>query len=434
MHYTEKRLPQSQMEITITVTSEEMRAFYDAALKDIVRTAEIGGFRPGKAPAEIVKKKIGEFSIWEKASVKAAEKTYPEVLQELEKKEGEAFEPIGAPKIVVTKLVPNESMEYRAEIALLPVIDLGNYEEIARKINKEKKETVVTEKEVTDSIEWLRKTRATLRAVARPAMRDDRVEIDFEARMAGIALPNGSTKGHSLFIGDGTFMPGFEDALVGMKEGETKTFTLTAPVDYIEPSLREKKIDFTVTVRNIQERLLPEFSDSFAVGLGNFADKTALEKSIREGIMAEKTEKEQERMRIRIADAIAEKVQPEIPGILKERELQKMVAELQTSVTRMGIDWTTYLQNLGKTEELLRKDWEKDAVRRVKIALILRGVAKKAGLEPTEEEIQAAANQNVARLGVSEEDFAKIDKQAFQEYNMVSARNEKVFQYLENLA
>lgn len=433
MHYTVKHLPQSQIEITVTVPPEEMRAFYETALKSVTRTAEVEGFRPGKAPAEIVKKKVGDFAIWEEASVKAAEKTYPEIIRELQEKEGDAFEPIGAPRVRVTTLVPNEAMEYRAELALLPTIDLGNYGETARKINKEKEEVAVTEKEVADSVEWLRKSRATLRAVARPAARDDRVEIDFEARLGEAPLPNGSAKNHTLFIGEGSFMPGFEDTLIGMNAGETKTFAITAPADYVEPSLRGKSIDFTVTMRDIQERLLPELTDSFAVGLGNFADVSALEKSIREGIAAEKEEKERERMRIRIADAIAESIRAEIPDTLKERELQKMTAELQTSITRMGIDWTAYLQNLGKTEELLRKDWEKDAVRRVKIALILRSIAKRAGLEPTEEEIQAAANQNVARLGVTEEDFTKIDKEAFQEYNIVSARNEKVFRYLEEL-
>lgn len=462
MHYSTTTLQKSEMEIKIELSAEETTRSTKRILNEACQTAEVDGFRKGKAPLELVKQKLGEAELSSRAVLRAIQDSYPEIIKEITEKSGPDFEPIGTPEIHVTKFIEGSGLSYVARISLLPALNLMEYKKTAKEILAEKRAQEVSEKEIDESILWLRKSRAQEITVARPAAMGDRVEIDFEARVGGALLDQGRSQNHPLIIGEGRFIAGFEEELVGMKEGETKTFSIVAPKDYKEESLRDKVIDFQVSMKLVQKHVLPEANDEFASGLGRFDNIADLTSSIRQGILAEKEKKERDRIRIKIIEAIAEKTSAEIPDILVGRELEKMIAELKDGIQRTGLDWTTYLANIKKSEEELKKGWVKDAERRVKIALVLRRIARTEKIEPTEEEIQEATNKTVARLGISEEDFEKIDpvrsrtrthpvrgntangagasatsngidRNAFLEYNTTVARNEKVFRFLENL-
>ncbi|MFY9462344.1 MAG: trigger factor [Candidatus Sungiibacteriota bacterium] len=433
MQYHITKLPKSEVELSVKLEAEEMRSYRAKALAEAGRSIEIEGFRKGKAPAEIVKKKVGEARLAERASVLAMEKTYPEIIKELSAKEAEGFEPIGAPEVRVTKMVEGGPLEYKARLAILPEIRLPDYKNIAESTNAEKRKSEVAEEEIEKALLWLRDSRASLITVARPAEKGDRVEIDFEAGLNGATLENGKSQNHPLIIGEGKFMPGFEEELIGMKADEEKRFSVEAPKDYIEPGLAGKKLDFTVQMKLIQEKNLPELSDEFAKGLGNFDNLEALRNNIREGLAMEKEEKERSARRIKIVEAIAAQISAELPDLLINRELDKMTGELRSSIERTGMQWPDYLGHIKKSEEALRKDWEKDAVRRVKIALVLRKIGRVEKIEPTEEEIREATTETVSRVGINGEEFKKIDRAAFLEYNTTIARNEKVFKFLENL-
>lgn len=432
MHYHITKLPKSEIEIRVELGADEMRSFREKALKEAGERLAIEGFRKGKAPQELVHKKIGEAALQEEATRLAVEKTYPEIIKALSDKE-ENFEPVGAPKVEITKTASAGALEYTARVAVLPEIILPAYKNTAKAINAEKREITVAEEEVRKTIELLRDSRAALITVMRPAQTGDRVEIDFDASVAGLTLENGKSQNHPLVIGERKFIPGFEDELIGMKTGNEKRFSLEAPKDYIERSLAGKKLDFAVKMKLIQEKKLPELSDAFAQGLGKFENLEALKKNIREGLAMEKDEKERSERRIKIIEAIAAEIQAELPELLINRELDKMLAELRSSIERMGLQWPEYLGHIKKSEEDLRKDWVKDATRRIKIALVLKKIGQAENIEPTKEEIQEATTQTVSRLGLDEEGFKKIDRTAFLEYNTTIARNEKVFKFLENI-
>ena len=222
MRYNTTPLPKSEIELAVTIEPQEFERFQKKALEEAVAEAEIDGFRKGKAAPELVKKKIGESRLFERASVLGVEDTYPRILKEVAEK-GPDFEPIGAPKVHLTKLNAGGGLEYKARLSILPLFQLPDYKKIAKVIFEKKEEVEISEKEIVNALDWLRNSRAKEITVARPAQRGDRLEIDFEAAVGGVMLENGRSKNHPLIVAEGRLLPGFEQALIGMKTAETKS-------------------------------------------------------------------------------------------------------------------------------------------------------------------------------------------------------------------
>ncbi len=433
MNYTLEKASSTQITVIVSAPYLELEPLLAKAAEKISNEVEIEGFRKGKAPYELIKQKIGEFKILEEAARMHIQKNFTTILEEVEKKEydGKSFEPVGEPTIGITKLASGSDLEYKITVSILPPIELPDYKAVAKKVFAGKRIETAADKEVESAVEWLRESRAKLITVTRPAEKGDRVEIDYSASLGGAKLAGFESKNHPLVLGQGRFIPGFEENITGMKEGEEKTFTLAVPPDFADRSVAGKNLEFTAKVKLVQGREIPEWSDDFAKSLGNFTSAAAAEKSIREGLQAENEEKEQERLRIAAIEAIAEAAKAEIPEALIDRELGKMTAELEASITRMGLNFDDYLSHLKKSRDDLKKEWRKDAERRVKIALVLREIARREKITPTPDEVQEAVNRTVTHQGLTEEDIKKIDREAFIDYNRGVARNEKVFIFLE---
>ncbi len=430
-----KRLPHSSVEIAVLVSADAVKNELSKAAEELSHSLDIPGFRKGHVPYEKVKERVGEFAVYERAAELLIRKRYSEVLEaaaEEEKKSGRTFEPVGSPEITITKLALGEQLEFTIMLGTMPEISLPDYQSMARRVMQEKKEEKVSEKEIDDTIRWLRESRATYVTVSQPAEKGSACEIDFETFLDGVRLEQGDSKSHPVVLGEGKFIQGFEDELVGMLSGETKEFSLVVPKDYFEKSLLGKKLDFKVTMKLIQQRELPEFSDEFVRGLGNnFTSAENARKSITEGLALEKQKKEQDRNRIKIIDTIADAVSIDIPQVLLDAEKKKMIQELRQGIERMGLQWDQYLINIKKTEDELKKSWDTDALRRVKIALVLRAIADKEHIHPTDEEVQHETNKIVAQSGFDEQEIKKIDKESLRQYAYGIVRNEKVFAFLE---
>ena len=183
----------------------------------------------------------------------------------------------------------------------------------------------------------------------------------------------------------------------------------------------------------VQERILPELTDEFAKNLGNFSSLEALKINIREGIGQEKKEKENQRIRMIIIEKIADRATIEIPEILVERELDKMLDELKSSIAQMGMKWEDYLLHIKKNPEELRKEWHEEAQKRVRIALSLREIANREKIDPTEEEIKERADQYLAQFKTAKQAEQSIDPEELQEYARGILRNEKVFEFFEGV-
>lgn len=435
MEYKLYPLPQSEAEIHVVLPFSEFEAHVKRAAQIISEHVEIEGFRKGKAPFDIVKNRVGESKIYEEAAEIAVRKTYAEALHKLVTSNQLLVmnPPIGKPEVTVTKLAPGSDLEYKIRLALLPNVVLPDYQKIARENRAGKKEVGVTEEEIEKTIAWLIDSRTKLIAVDRAAKERDAVEVDFEVRHGGVKIEGGESRNHPMIIGKGKFVPGFEDHLIGMRAGEEKQFTLHVPDDWYEKGLAGKMLDFSTTMKVVQDQVKPEVNDEFAKGLGNFSSLEALRASIKDGMMQEKTEKERERIRILMIEEIAKKATAEIPPVLIETEITKMLDELHAGITDMGMKWEDYLMQIKKTPEELAKGWRGDADKRVKIALSLRAIGEKEHITVGKEEIESRANQFLARFKSSGEAGKNVDQEELREYTRGVLKNEKVFELLETI-
>lgn len=419
-----KKLPKSKMEITVEVSYEDLRPYVEQSLNEFAKATEIKGFRPGKAPKQIVEREVGAMKIYQEGAILAIKKLYPQIISD------NKIEAIGEPKIEITKLAPENPLEFKAEITVLPEIKLGDYQKIREKKNK----VEITDERVGEELKKLQASRAKLVTVRRPAQKGDRVEVDFTVRVEGVKIEGGESRNHPLTIGEGHFVPGFEDNLVGLKEGDAKKFNLAFPKDYYKKELADKSAEFDVKMIVVQEKVLDELNDEFAKNLGKFKDLADLKNSIKEGLTLEEQEKETERVRFKIIEQVVNASEIETPELLVHAEIHKMLDEYAANIENMGIKFETYLAKIGKTVDDLEKEWEGQAEKRVKINLALREIANREKIEAADKEMEEEINKVLATFHSVEEAEQKIDMERLKEYTRGMIMNRKVFELLEKIA
>jgi len=425
-----KKLPKSQIEFEVSIPSAEWEKYLDVVSKEASEEFNIAGFRPGKAPQNIIEQKVGKGEILNSASQKAVEKSYGEYVAK------EKLEVIGAPQVEIEKIEEGKDLQYKVTVAVMPKGKLGNkYKAQIKKINAENKDKKITieEKEVDLELEKLANSRAKLITVRREAQKNDNVEIDFSVAMDGKNIEKGSSKNHPLVIGQGLFIPGFEDNLVGMAEGAEKEFTLNFPSDYHEKNLAGKPAVFKVKLNLVQEREIPKIDDVFAKSLGNFADLLALKSKLKENMEHEQKHKQAEKIRNDYVEAIVANLEVELPDVLVESEAEKMIEEFAGQIQSMGMDLEKYLEQLKKTRADLKKDWQPQAEKRVKSALALKEAVLADEIKADTKEIEAEANKTLQYYKKIEHAEKQIDMQRLYNYTKGVLENEKLFKLLGKL-
>ncbi|KKS66044.1 MAG: trigger factor, trigger factor [Parcubacteria group bacterium GW2011_GWC1_43_12] len=429
MNITTKKLPHSEIEMLIELDPQEWGGFFNKAAKELSQNLEIPGFRPGKAPQNLAERHLGEGKILERAADSAIRDSY------FKAAEREGIFPVSAPKIQVLKIAKGNSFEFKANVSVMPQIEIGDYKKISQgeKIKKPN-EIKLDQKEIESAIEWIRNSRTKYAAVSRAARKGDRAEVDFAAKREGKIISEGESKNHPLVLGEGKFVPGFEEKLEGMKEGEEKKFSLIFPNDFHDKELANKQIDFEVKMKIVQEAQKPELNDEFAKSLGGFESFEALKKSVSEGMKKEKEQKEKESWRAKILEKIARNSKADIPAVLIDSELSKMEQEMEMSVSEMGLDFETYSRNIKKTREELKEEWLPKAKSRVMAALVLGEIAKKENINVPESEVEEEANKFLLRYPDIKAARNQIDMDRLKEYTRGSLVNEKVFKRLEEFS
>lgn len=414
-----KNLPKSEVELTINLSPEEMANYIDTACRELSRQTNIKGFRPGAAPNDMVIRELGQDKINQAAFNIAVKENYQKAVTD------KHLEPINDPKIIIEK--QDEGLTFKAVVAVLPKVELGDYKKI-----KVPAETIkIEEKEISNVLEDIKKTRAQNTTVSRPAQTGDRVEIDFKVKRDGVIIDSGESQQHPLILGEGHFISGFEKELEGLKENEVKNFSLVAPADYHNKELAGQKLDFEVKMNLVQERKLPELTDEFVKTLGSFEKAEDLKQNVREGLKMEKEMKARDERRQKIALALVKDANADLPDELINMEIEKMTAELSDSLARMNLTLDSYLTHLKKSFEELKKDWRPQAEQRVKVALALKEVAKRENIEVSEEEIEAKLAQLLRSAPPMQPD-QNLDLTVLRGYVRGLIRNDKVFELLEN--
>ncbi|NTU99363.1 trigger factor, partial [Candidatus Falkowbacteria bacterium] len=366
MKVERKDLGKGQVELLIELPAEDFAKYLPKAVEKISAEIKVEGFRPGKASFEVLKAKVGEQAIWEEAARFAINKTLGKAMEQEIKEQV-----VGQPEVDVVKLAPNNPLEYKVVVALLPEVTLGQYKDLGIKKEKVK----VDEKDVEKLLGELREMRIKEVASDEPIGETDKVVVDINMSIDNVPLEGGQAKDTAVVMGKGYVVAGFDKKLVGAKKGDEREFSLRFPDDHHQKNMAGKMIDFKVKIKDIFKRDLPELNDDFAVSFG--AKKMeALKEDIKKSIENEKGAQMAQKSEIELLNKLIDtsKFGP-IPEVLIERELHAMLHELEHDVENQGAKFDDYLTSIGKTRSQLKLDMAPDAMKRVKSAIIIRQVA-----------------------------------------------------------
>ena len=425
-----KKLPASQIEFEIVVPSAQWEKHIDSVVAEASQEIKVAGFRPGKAPRNLVEQKVGKAAILSNAAEKAVKASYVDFVTK------EKLEVLGSPQVELLELEEGKDLKYKATVAVMPKVTVKeSYVKGIKKINEEFKDKSpkVDEKEMELELEKLANSRVQLVTVMRPAAKDDNVEVDFEVLIGGVPIENGTSKKHNIVIGRGVFIPGFEEQVIGMSEGEEKEFELTFPENYHKKDLAGKPATFKVKMNLVQERKTPKLTDEFAAGLGKFKDLEDLKKNMREGMEHENEHKIKDEKRASYLDEIIKNADTDLPEILITEETHKMEHELEQQLSGMGMSLDQYLTQLKKTRADLEKDWQPQAKKRVMSALVLTEVAKMQEIAAESAEVEAEMNKTLQYYKGVKDMEKNIDMERLYSFSKGVLENEKVFEYLEKI-
>ncbi len=410
--------------LKIELLPDELKPHIERATKRVSKAVKVPGFRPGHVPYDVLIKHVSEMEIYQEAVDDILQDTLPTVVQR------EKVEFVGKPAVAVETLAPGNPMVYTATFALMPSVDAKNYKTVKVKKNEVK----IDDAKVKKTMEDLRKMRSKTEPVERAAEKGDQVTIDFDITQGGVPFEGGQGKAVPVTLGEGYFIPGFEEQLTGMKAAETKKFKITFPKDYSAKHLAGKECDVTATVKAVNKMILPELDDAFAKEL-NFASLIELTEQITGNIKLELVAKADQEYEAAVIEKVVEQASFDpIPQLMIEYELDRMFEELQQQVEEQGAKMEDYLQHIKKTKEELRTTWKEHADKRIKSALVIKVVAEQENITVPEEEITAEQERRKAAYKESPETLKQLESMEYRGYLRTTMRNQKALEKMKDYA
>lgn len=378
-----KRTDTSQTEVELVISSdkeqlEKLKAHAVGHFKDKVK---VQGFRPGKAPAKILEKNIDQNQLQQEFLQEAIETLYRQAAIK------EDVKPLNSPEITVSKFVPYTELEFSATFEILPPVKLGDYS----KIKKTAPKVEVSAKEVSDVIDNLRTRVAKKESTDKPAMNGDEVLIDFEGvDEKGEKVAGASGTDYPLALGSKTFIPGFEEGLVGVKKNDKRDLKLSFPKDYHAANLAGTKITFKVSVKDVKAIVLPAADDAFAGTVGPFKTLADLKKDIKTQLKEQKTQEASNKVKDEIIEELVKKTKLVLPPSLVADQIESLAQDMRQNLTYRGITLPEYLkqEDFKDEDEWKEKALKPQAKRRVSVGIVLAEVAEKEKLTVSEAELK----------------------------------------------
>jgi len=421
----------NETQIDVTIPWEDAQVEFDKMMIEAAKNVSVKGFRKGAVPQELAEAKVDKTKLLSEVADKMIRTYYMEIIEK------EALKTIGAPRVSVTKLAEGNDIEIRIDTAVIPEIKLPkDWKKTIKKINAEGKgeKVEITDEKIQEELKQVAESRAQHNDVDRAAKNGDHVQVDFTVKQDGVIIENGTSKDHSLVLGKGVFIPGFEEEVIGMKKGEEKTFELEFPKEYHASHLAGRKAEFEVTLKTVQERITPKIDDAFATTLGEqFKTLDDLKKSVKEGMEKEAEKKTDEEQRTKYLDALAVIIDIEVPQMILDDEMSRMVGEFEQQLSMSGMKFDEYLEKIGKERKELEEEWKPQAKKRVISALVLEQLADDEEIEIDSKEIEEEMNKTLAMYKGVEDMEKNINMEQLYDYTKGVMRNNKVFEILEKL-
>ncbi len=424
MKISTKKLPKNQIELTIELDAKEVDPYLKKAAPRLSKKNKIEGFRPGKAPYEVIKQRFGEAPILEEALDDIIKATYIEAIGK------EKLSPIDMPKIDVLKIAPGNPLSYKATISLLPQVTVGDI----KKIKIEKSEIKIDDKKIDSTIKTIAESRSKEKLVNREIKKQDIAEIDMDLLQDNVSIEGGKATNHKVIIGEPHYIPGFDKELIGLKKDDKKEFDVTFPKEHYNKNLAGKKIKCKVEVKGVYERELPKIDDEFAKSLGEFKNLKELKSQVKNNLEQEEEKKSKEKQEIKMLDDLVDlSTIEEIPDVLLKEEIRKMIAELEGNLSGQGVKLEDYLSHLKKSEEDIKKDFLPQAEKRVKTALILRQYGDDNKIEVSEKEVEKEIEKMAANYEGNEEIQGQIRSENYKNYLKNILNNQKIIKKIKEI-
>ena len=413
------------VKITFTVSVEEQTPFLEAAAEHISEHSTIPGFRPGKAGYEIVKQRVGETKIMEEALEKIVRSLFVKALLDNE------IDTVGSPKIDVEKMAPVNELVFTAEVTRMPAVkELADF----KSLSVQGKVPEVADHDVELALKDLTRmqTKEVRAASGSIVSATDKAVVSMDMKKDGVPIEGGQSPNHAVYLAEEYYIPGFKEQLIGLKEGDAKTFTLAFPADHAQAFLAGQDIDFEVVLKELFHLEPPQMDDSFAQSLG-LKDFAMMKELIHKNLLDEKIREEQMRQEKEALELIANKTQFEnIPDLLLNEEIEKMLRELKGRVEEQGMDFEKYIQSLEKTLVQVKLDFTPQALMRIKVAIAMREIAKRENLTVSDEELDKELDDVAARYEDAE-DKKRIYTPEYRQYFEQVVLNRKVIELVKNV-
>ena len=385
-------------EIVIEISGDEWKNKIDETFKKVIKKVKIDGFRPGKAPRSVYEKKYGVNSL----VVEAVEDNMQEAYKKaLEKFDGE---PIISPTVALDQ-ADTEKVVYKFTFTTKPEVKINKYTNLGVK-----KETVkVTDKDVDAEIEKMRKEYADLQVKDGKIEEGDTAIIDYEGFDGDKAFEGGKGENYALEIGSHTFIPGFEEALIGLKAGDKKDIDLTFPKDYHAEELKGKKVVFKVLVHEVKTKVYPELNEEFFLDLGldDVKNVDELKKTINDTMKEQKEYEAENKYVDDLFDALLKETEVEIPHELIHEELDNMVKQYEERLKMQGISLEQFFKYTNSNEEALKAQMHEEAERRVKLRFALEEIIALEKIDVTDEEAEKSAEEKAKKYNMDKDEFIK---------------------------
>lgn len=382
--------------LTVTVAAVEVDKAIDSAFKKVVKQINVPGFRKGKMPRPMFEKMYGVEALYQDALEIVINSSYPEALDE------SGVEPVDYPEIAGTEnFAKGTDFTYTATVIVKPEPKLGEYKGLeVTKLSAE-----VTDEEVEAQITAQLAKKAELEIKEDEAIVDgDTAVIDFEGFVGEDAFEGGKGEDYALEIGSGSFIPGFEEQLVGAKAGETKDVMVTFPEEYHAEELAGKEAKFVVAVKEVKTKVLPELNDAFAKEIDPEVETVdALRAKIKETTAAQKEAEAEGSLRDELVEKAAENAEVEVPQGMINTEVDRMVQEFGQRLQSQGMNLELYFQFSGQNEQALREQMAADAESRVRVSLVLEAIGQAENIEVSEEDINTEVEKMAAQFGMTSE-------------------------------
>lgn len=385
MKATWEKIEKNKVVLNVEVDAEQVAVALDKAFKKVAAKANIPGFRKGKVPRQIFEAKFGVESLYQEALDILLPEVYVQAVEE------SSIEPVDRPDVEIEQFGKGQALIFKATVIVKPEVQLGEY----KGLEVEQKDDSVSEDEIAEELKRLQQRHAELVVLEEgTAENGDIAVIDFEGSVDGVPFEGGKGESHSLELGSGSFIPGFEEQVVGMAKGDEKDINVTFPEEYHSEELKGKEAVFKVTVRDIKRKNLPELDDEFAKDVSEFDTLEEFKQDIVKRLQERKQKSNEQDLESSLVEKAAANAEVEVPEAMITTEVEQMYTEFGNRLQMQGMDLAMYLQFTGQDEETVKQQMRTDAARRVRNNLVIEAIAKAESISATEEEI----NEELERL------------------------------------